>query len=74
MPLKMPVLLLFEITPPSVKFVAVVMFPVGSAVTGPRLTKPWLLGIGVAWPTAVAGDRQIATADSIEVHIKLRLT
>jgi hypothetical protein len=63
MPLKMPVLSLFEITPPSVKSVAVVTFPVGSAVSGPRVTKAWPLEI-VAARTPVARDREIARADS----------
>jgi hypothetical protein len=63
MPLKMPVWLDDDMTPAIVKTVAVVIFPVGSAVLSPRLRKPWVLVI-VAARTPVARDRHTATADS----------
>jgi hypothetical protein len=73
MPTKMPVWLSVEVTFGIVKFVAVLTFPVGAAMAGKKVVKPWALVIVVAWPTAAAGDRQIASADSSEVRIKSRL-
>jgi hypothetical protein len=74
MPAKTPSLTRFEIQLPSVKAVAVLMFPV-SVVVGARATKPWcpvgsgsacrlVVGkIGSAW-TPVVRNRQVTTADS----------
>jgi len=73
-PVKIPVWLPAGTSFPIVKSVAVLMFPVGdsSAVMLSRLTKAWLLVL-VAACTPVAREREIAGADSSEMHIKLRL-